>query len=205
MNNRVKWGAVTVLALTWAALLVTRLIDQPPPQRMPLTYRSGQAVPRESFRSGLEALTRGEGAEARAMSAPFKTPKNIFAPLESDGDEASKTKRARTFTAKTPPPSAATAPVSASPAVPAPSADELAARQAQQAIAQYRFLGYLTQAGTARAFLGKGQQIYIVTTGDLLDERIRVQAITASAVQLKDAGTNVEGTIPLSSTDGRGF
>lgn len=210
MSNRAKWGLVAALALVWTGFLAIRVTEEPP-QRIPLIFRSGQAFPRETVRDGLGVPAVVRPVQAKPGSVPFKPPKNIFASLE-EGEEPEKARpsRMRTLTAKKAPLPSVTAPVPAPVPVQAsvpspPSPEELAARQVQQAIAQYRFLGYLTQTGESRAFLGKGQEIYIVKAGDMLDERLRVQTITASAVQLRDAGTSVEATIPLSSTAGRGF
>ena len=79
---------------------------------------------------------------------------------------------------------------------------EQAAQQARQQMAQYRFLGYLTQQGEHRAFLGKGQALFIVRLGETVEGKIQVAAIDASAVKLRETTTNVETTLPLTKTIG---
>ncbi len=79
---------------------------------------------------------------------------------------------------------------------------EQAAQQARQQMAQYRFLGYLTQDGEHRAFLGKGQSLFIVRIGDTVEGTIQVAAIDPSAVKLREVVTNVETTLPLTKSGG---
>src|SRR5207244_9704471 len=49
---------------------------------------------------------------------------------------------------------------------------EQSAQQARQQMGQYRFLGYLTQQGEHRAFLGKGQALFIVRIGETVEGKI---------------------------------
>ena len=79
---------------------------------------------------------------------------------------------------------------------------ELAAQQSRQLLAKYRFLGYLTQGGEPRAFLGKGNELYIVRTGETVEGRIQVKGIDATSVKLLDATTSLETTLPLTKESG---
>lgn len=214
MTDRAKWGLWVGLSLVWLALIVLRVMNEPDPQRVPLTFKSGQTLARQAARgaSGIPMVVRP--VRARFGQDTFTTPKNIFAPLGSGANtEPRRPPRARSFTTKAPAPLPSPPVIAAPPppvpahavAPPPPSPAELAARQAQQQMAQYRFLGYLTQAGESRAFLGKGREIYIVKAGDRLDERLQVQTINATAVKLMDPGTSTEATIPLSKDADRGF
>ncbi|MGH7164706.1 MAG: hypothetical protein ACREIS_04175, partial [Nitrospiraceae bacterium] len=74
---------------------------------------------------------------------------------------------------------------------------ELAAQQARQLMSQYRFLGYLTQGGESKAFLSKGKDIFVVRPGETVDGRIQITSIDATSVKLKETGTSLETTIPL--------
>ena len=62
---------------------------------------------------------------------------------------------------------------------------------------QYRFLGYLIRMGDQRAFLSKGRKIYIVRAGEMLDDRIKIQAMDASSVKLSHQGTRMVTTLTL--------
>jgi hypothetical protein len=67
---------------------------------------------------------------------------------------------------------------------------------------QYRFIGFLTQAGENRAFLGKGSNIFIVRSGETLEGKIQVKSIDATAVKLTEQTTQVETSLPLTKTGG---
>lgn len=209
-EQRKRWLALG-LGLVWALLITVRIVTQDEPQRVPLKYKSGMTAVKETG--------RGEGTfgaivyplQAKAGQMPFQTLKNIFAPLEEQ-EEAAKRKLAlarakaranamdKAGTASDKAKARESLPMAGAPPVPPPppSPEEIARQQARHQLAQYRFVGYLTQGGESKAFLGKGREIYVVKTGDLLEERVRVHTIAASSVTLVDAGTNVEATIPLS-------
>ncbi|MGH7255607.1 MAG: hypothetical protein ACREI3_07495, partial [Nitrospirales bacterium] len=87
-------------------------------------------------------------------------------------------------------------------APPPPSPEEIARQQARQQLSQYRYVGYLIQAGESKAFLGKGREIYIVRTGDTVEGRVQVAAIEPTTVKLRDTPTNLETTIPLTKNGG---
>ncbi|WP_447973538.1 hypothetical protein [Nitrospira sp. Kam-Ns4a] len=82
-----------------------------------------------------------------------------------------------------------------------PAPEVLAAQKAREQMAQYRFLGYLTQDGEDLVFLRKGQAIYLLKAGDMLEDRIQVKTIDATSVKLLHLPTRVEATVPL-TTDG---
>lgn len=221
MIERGKWGLLAGLVVVWAALIVFRVMNEPEPQRVPLTFRSGQMAAPESAKggSGLPAVVRP--APSKPEQVAFKTPKNIFAPLASrlEGEGASE---ARVRVAKSPRGrgvAKAEAGQGLRPQTPEELArqqqelaaqqlrqqQEMALQQARQQMAQYRFLGYLTQGGQQWAFLGKGREIYIVSAGETLEGRIQITAIEASAIKMRDAATSVETTIPLVKSGGGPF
>lgn len=220
MTDQVKWGVVGGLLLVWAALIVLRVLNEPEPQRVPLTFTSGQVQRRVA--GDLQVV---RPAQATSDQASFATPKNIFAPLDTMLESekvalAKATKRTRArprevFGPPAPPPEVLAAQqaqrqqeLAAEEARRQQELAELQARQqreatlqqARQQMAQYRFLGYLTKGSESRAFLGKGREIYIVRAGDTVDGRILVTSIDAATVKLKDAGTSLETAIPLTKT-----
>lgn len=76
-------------------------------------------------------------------------------------------------------------------------ARERARQQLREVMAQYRYLGYLTGRGEQQAFLGKGQEIYIIHLGDTLDGQFQVASITPTTVKILAAHADVETTIQL--------
>jgi len=138
------------------------------------------------------------------------TPKrNIFEPAETPPSEKRLVRAEASKKEVTPPmPVTVVAMPVVPPAPPMPSPEELAeqaARQAQERkrhqlrelMAQYRYLGYLTREGEQKAFLGKGQEIYIIHAGDTLDGQFQVASITPTAVKILAAQSDVETTIQL--------
>ena len=75
--------------------------------------------------------------------------------------------------------------------------EALGRKQSQEQLAQYRVLGYLSREGVLHAFLGRGREIYIVHTGEMLEGRILVKSIDASSVVLREVHTNLEATLSL--------
>ncbi|MGH7234898.1 MAG: hypothetical protein ACREIO_00805 [Nitrospiraceae bacterium] len=209
MTERAKWRLLGALALVWLIAIVVRVASEPEPQRVPLKFRSGETVAAESTRSdgGEPGLVRPK--LARGSQAPFKTPKNIFAPAEHSGEPG----RAHAPRLRKNPETPVPAPLSAPPpppavaftAPPSPSPEQLAAQQARQWLGQYRFFGYLGQGGDQRAFLSKGHDIFIVRVGDSIEGRIMVTAIDASSVKLRETGTSLETTLSLTKDSGSAF
>lgn len=216
--ERLKWIVLLCLWVLWATIIATKWGTSATPARVPLTFVSGQRLPRveSSTAPGLPRLaTWRRVGKARP---PFPVPKNIFAPLPGSEKQAHKRpKRVRPPTPSTrrpitTPPSAPAVyvPPALRPAPPPPSPEEVAAQQlrlqreaaeqqARQSMAQYRYLGYLAEQGEVRAFLGKGQDLYIVRAGDLLEGQIHVTTIDAAGLMLRDALSSVERLLALTS------
>jgi type IV secretory pathway VirB10-like protein len=74
---------------------------------------------------------------------------------------------------------------------------EAALQQARQLMGQYRFLGYVSQDGQQHAFLGKGHELFVVSSGETVDGRLRIKAMDANSVKLLDPGTSLETTLVL--------
>jgi hypothetical protein len=62
---------------------------------------------------------------------------------------------------------------------------------------QYRYLGYLSQQGVNKAFVGKGKDIYILRKGDTLDGKFHVASINPTSVKLTEPTTSQETSIDL--------
>lgn len=236
MIERGKWWLLAALVLVWAVLIVFRMINEPEPQRVSLTFKSGQTAAPDASRGGSVLPTVIRPAPSKLNQISFKTPKNIFAPLDSrtEDNDASKA-RIRVAKRRAPGSGSKNEKEQGALAGPPPltpeelaaeqarrqeelarqqqelaaqqlrQQQELAVQQARQQMAQYRFLGYLTEGGQQRAFLGKGREIYIVRAGDTVEGRIQVTVIEASAIKMRDAATSVETTIPLSKNSGGPF
>lgn len=231
MSERTKWMIWGGMVLAWVGLVVLRLVSGPDPQRAPLTFKSGQRAAQVEAKENptLPLVVRPE--VARASQIPFKTSKNIFAPLEVQAAQEKVARAKSRRSVKEPPSEPVAEPVAAPVPPPPPSPEEVAAQlarqqqelarqqleqaeqqvrqqkeqaaqQARQQMAQYRFLGYLTQQGEHRAFLGKGQALFIVRIGETVEGKIQVAAIDPSAVKLLEVSTNVETTIPLTKASG---
>ncbi len=197
MTDRSKWVLLGLLVLVWAALLVQRGMNAPEPARVPLKFKSGQTVSREATRGtgGLPTLIESQAASAKQVM--FKKPKNIFAPLTVRIKKPTRPRpRPATIPSPAPPP-VRTAPPPPSPAELARRQQELETAQARQRMGQYRFLGYLMRMGDQRAFLSKGRKIYIVRAGEMLDDRIKIQAMDDSSVELRHQGTTMVTTLTL--------
>jgi len=214
MTERAKWGLLALLVLIWAGLFALRAVTQEEPARVPLKHRSGQTLSKAAAAQASGIPTVAKPAKPREGDLTFQTPKNIFAPLESPVDVAEQQAKVRARVARSG--KAGTLPVvtKVPPPPPPPSPEEVAAQQARQqremaaqrarqAMAQYRFIGYLTQNGEPRAFLGKGRELYIVRAGETLEGQIHVATIETSSLKLRDGASQVESALPLVKEGGK--
>jgi type IV secretory pathway VirB10-like protein len=216
MTNRKQWILLGGLLLLWMAVLAFRVMSEPEPQRVPLKFVSGQVVTREAARSADEMPVGLRTVGTQVARVSFKDPKNIFAPLDLRTDEEkTAAAQARLLAARKKTEQAAAAAAPAPPAPPPPTPEELAAQEAQRqielarqqkeqavqqarkAMGQYRFLGYLTRNGAPQAFLGKGNEIYIVKTGETVEGKIQVTTIDVTTVKLTEQTTSTEASLPL--------
>lgn len=196
MTSRIKWLLFGGLVLIWVTLVFTNVFEDTGPQHMPLKYKSGQTIG-ETGRK-LVAFTKRQTDNAPIMT--FKTPRNIFAPLESQTQKpraASQPTKGQSPSSKWLP----SKPLTVQPAPSGPSPEELAANQARQQLAKYQFLGYLTKEGENQVFLSNGHSIYIVKQGETLEGDISILSIQPKAVVLSKPighkGMTVEATLPL--------
>jgi len=74
----------------------------------------------------------------------------------------------------------------------------------REQMGQYRYLGYLSQQGVQKAFVGKGNDIYIIRKGDKLDGKFLVSSIDPTTIKLREPSTSLEASIELKKDGGPG-
>lgn len=84
------------------------------------------------------------------------------------------------------------------PVLPKKTKEEVARDNARAELASVKLVGVVFRDGKWQAFLTRGEQTYVATTGDKIGERFTVEKITTDAVYLIDPTTGVTGTISLS-------
>jgi hypothetical protein len=206
MSKRVQWLALLLLCGLWAGLAVWLVAGKSEPPRAPLKYRSGQTVSKETPRgkagSGLQVKVDLFTAGRRQAEEPFASPKNIFAQLQTEKSKAAGRGPRRVLPAPSPfssmgpdgsvvppPPDPKTF---TPPVPPQATPEEIATQAARAELAQYRFLGYLGQAGKEEAFLSKGKDLLIVRAGETLDKGVYVKAVSSAGVTLLETRSRVE-------------
>lgn len=209
MKDTLQRSLALGLGGLWVVLVAWRVLSAEEPATVPLKYVSGRPA---SAQVAAPASTADPwrltpvNIQARAM--PEMPKKNIFAPLGEPTDVTITpvvAKRPKRLVPAPPPPPAE--PV-APPAPPGPTPEELAEqaarqqeellrRQVREQMSQYRYLGYLSQHGVDKAFVGKGKDIYIIRKGEKLDGKFVVAAIDSSSVKLREPVTNQEASINL--------
>jgi hypothetical protein len=179
MTARTRWTALLILLGIWAGAALWVFTQSSEPQHVPLTYVSGQKAKREVSRgksgSGLTIQLALLDANRQRTEKALGSPKNIFAPVfpgQSSFDMAG----------------AITNPVP----VIQPTPEELALQAGRQELAQFRYLGYLSRGGRDEAFLAKGNALHIAKTGETIEQRILVKAISPSGVMLQETSTKTE-------------
>ena len=193
MSQREKTLLLLGVILIVCSLALSEWLE--PPQLSSPPLHVGKSMNNPPFSSSAFALNLPESKRTMIL----KNPRNIFAPLK-DAHEPEKIHVPPT--PKRPPPSPVQpAPSPAPPQPTGPTPAELAARETEQEMQQYKFLGYLTKGGVQQGFLSKGQAIYIVKQGERVEGDLEIKSISPTAVVLskhvKQAGTTVETTLPL--------
>ena len=179
MTARTRWTALLILLGIWAGAALWVFTQSSEPQRVPLTYVSGQKAKREASRgksgSGLKIQLALLDANRQRTEKALGSPKNIFAPVfpgQGSFDMSG----------------AASNPVPVIQLTP----EELALQAGRQELAQFRYLGYLSRGGRDEAFLAKGNALHIAKTGETIEQRILVKAISPSGVMLQETSTKTE-------------
>jgi len=199
--ERIKTTCLIALLIVWVGLLVFRFLTSPEPQHVPLKYISRQ---KGSPRAAVIVAPKPSLARWPAIhrpELPSQTPKNIFAPLPGSKKRGQARLRRASPLAKatsaspSPPKPMVYVPQPSPPPPPPPSPEEVAAeqakrqreaaiQQARQQMSQYRFLGYVSENGEAKAFVGKGQDLFIVRNGEVLEGQVVISQIDGKSVTL---------------------
>ena len=194
LTPRIKWALLGGLLLVWVAVAWFQVMNQPEPQRVPLTHKSG--VAKATTETAPPVMSRTRSADTSQTG--FKTPKNIFAPLTVQSEIVAsnpsglRKPRSRKGGGPSSGPEQAEAPI-----VRQPTPEELAIMEARRQLSEFRFLGYLTQHGSRRAFLAKGPETYILKIGEIVDGRILLTSMDATSITLVETSTNQKASIPL--------
>jgi hypothetical protein len=208
MIKKTKGWLAAFLCATWAALAIFVVMNQPSPERVPLTFKSGPAqniAGKPAHGSDNPFTVRL--ARAKTHELPHLPSHNIFAPIDTPSLEATArqvNKQSVSGQVKPPQPPSPT-PIVAQQAAP-PSDQEIAAQRAtQQAemarlesmreLGAFRFLGFLEQNGVSQAFLARGNELYVVANGDSVDGRYMITALDTSSVKIRATSTGVETII----------
>lgn len=195
---------ISLLGL-WGLVLLWRFFGVEEPAHVPLKYVTGQAAPREGGGAqaggslqiaSLDQLIPG----GKKGSAEFKKPKNIFAPLGMREDQPGNAPKL--VAGRRSPRQPFASRMSAPPPLPPPSAEELAAQSARDELGRYKYMGYLARQGRNQAVLAKEQKLHIVWTGETIEGRVMVKAVTPTAVTLKEVPSQVEQILQLQSEGG---
>jgi len=202
MTLRLKGWFLAGSIVVWAAMLAMRVATYEEPLRVPLTHRSGQALVKSERQPTPTVPSLARMSPPPEDPQTLHQPKNIFAPLGrrivDTGVHEQGTVQAAVRSGER---------VAAWPRHQSPmdaaieqvrTQQDQQAMQARQRMAQYRFIGYVSQDGEPRAFLGKGTHLYIVRPGEVLEGQIRVAAIGATSLKLRDAASEAESALQLS-------
>jgi hypothetical protein len=84
------------------------------------------------------------------------------------------------------------------PGPPPKTPEQIAEEAARAELGRIKVVGVVFRGEKWQAFLVKGDQLYMVHTGEKVGERFRVEAIRADSIQLLDPATRVAGQIPVS-------
>lgn len=191
MTNQQKGFVLVGLLVAWGGMTVYQMSDFSDSSSSDLSSTVPQA---NSTLPTVKALSLDQSFPNSRQMVTFSQPRNIFAPLGLPKVVA------KQKTPITPTPSHPTV-APPSPIPPGPSPSDLAAQRARQQLNQFRFLGYLTKGGESQAFLTKGQAIYIVKQGEMVEGQVQVNKIEPETIllstQIWETGNQVQATIPL--------
>ncbi len=206
MTDKQKWLGAGGLVLVWITLFSVMVISAPPPEEVPLKYRTGKVMARATAAAPDQEWTV-HSLHAQERQLPDRPKRNIFLPpprpVEPQVTRVARQKKPQPLIAETAPPTP--------PVPPPPTPEELAQQQEalrrqqlQEQMAQYRYLGYVNRNGVQQAFLGKGREIYIIREGDTLEGKFQVALIEATSVKLFDAESKLETILKLTKDQSSG-
>lgn len=202
------------LGSVWCVLILMRVLTAEAPQEVPLTFVSGKPAAKTRAAIGASDPWQVKRVTIQAREMPTGPKKNIFAPLGESTTVGATTivvkreKRATTAppALSAPPPPIVVAVVPVAPPGPTPGElaeqaarqqEELMLKQVREQMGQYRYLGYLSQQGVQKAFVGKGKDIYILRKGDKIDGKFLVGSIDPGTLKLKEPITSFETSLDL--------
>jgi hypothetical protein len=187
MDAKKKTFLALILGVFWIGLAIWQWGTMKEPVRVPLTNvtgppTSGQTAKAKSggLRVNLELL-----ASARTQrEETFSAPRNIFAVPSPDGT-LSVGRDTPQVSEQSPAPEQA-----------------LLEQVAMVEMAQYRYLGFL-RLGEGRtnkdmAVLSKNEEVVVAKVGDHVEKHLVLKAITPESVTIRDTGTRIDQTVPLS-------
>jgi hypothetical protein len=189
MNAKKKAILAVSLIVLWAGLAVWqwRLLEEP--VHIPLSNVTGfPSVGRHAKTEGTGGLRVNLDLLAlidRQRQTTFTVSRNIFAMPRPDG----------TFSAGIDP--AFTGQRGSA------SAETLAQQTTAVELEQYRYLGFLRVGEGGRnnndmAVLRKDDEVLVLKVGDRVDDHLILKRITAENVTIRDTGTRMDQTVPLS-------
>jgi hypothetical protein len=188
MDAKQKSIAAAVLLLAWAGLAVWQWGMWKEPRRVPLTNITGPAAAARAAKHtgnglhvNLERLTSAR--DQQQMS--FATLRNIFALPSQDGTL----------------PNPADTPAATQPDL--TPAQALLQEAVSTELAQYKYLGFVRMGERSQqrkpiAVLSKNEEVVIGKVGDRVEDHVVLTAVTPESVTIRDTGTGVDQTLPLS-------
>ncbi len=191
MEGKNKLLLAGLLALVWVGLAVWQWVTWKEPMHVPLTNVTGaapsgrQGGPKSSdLRVNLELL-----ASARSeREGTFTAPRNIFSLSGPDRILPAVNETAADLVSPIPP-------------------EEALLQQAvAMEVGQYRYLGFLrTGVGAMKkkdlAVLSKNEEVVVARVGDRVENHLVLKKITPDSVTIRDTGTNIDQTVPLSEEE----
>jgi len=182
MDAKKKIFVAAILGSAWIGLALWEWDVFKDPVRVPLSNVTGMAVSGRTIKDNVSGLRVNLDVLARARTqreAIFTSPRNIFAAARPDG----------------------TLPVDSHAAVDQQAAQAIAQQAAVLQLAQYRYLGFL-RTGERRkkdiAVLSRNEEAVVVKVGDHVEDHLVLKTITPESVTIRDTGTHIDQTLPLS-------
>lgn len=188
MDAKKKTICAAVLLFLWAGLALWQWQRLQEPLRVPLTNVTGpSSVGRhaEAKGTGLRVNLDLLASTRLQRQTTFSVSRNIFSVPRSDEALA-----------------VGNAPVSAS--QPGSASAETSTQQEEAPeLEQYRYLGFLRLGGGRRnnkdiAVLTRDDEVLVLKVGDRVDDHLILKAINSESVTIRDTGTHIDQTVPLS-------
>jgi hypothetical protein len=188
MDAKRKSIAAVVLLLAWAGLAAWQWGTWAEPRRVPLTNVTGSPIvaraavhPGTSMRVNLDRLTSAR--DQQQMS--FATLRNIFALPSQDGTLPNPAETMATME-----PDLTTA-------------QALLQQAVSTELAQYKYLGFIRMGERPLqrkpiAVLSKNEVVVIGKVGDRVEDHVVLTAVTPESVTIRDTGSGLDHTLPLS-------